>query len=192
MGTFKWPLRIASMDGQQARDIEAVVDTGAAYSTLPARLLRELGVATIGKRRLLLADGRRIELDYGQAWATIDGESVVTLVVFGEDDAQPCWGPIRWKAYSTLPARLLRELGVADRQTQASAGRRTRIELDYGQAWATIDGESVVTLVVFGEDDAQPCWGPIRWKVWLWRWIRWNSDWSQLTSSCTSTISRWF
>ena len=125
MGTFKWPLRIASMDGQQARDIEAVVDTGAAYSTLPARLLRELGVATIGKRRLLLADGRRIELDYGQAWATIDGESVVTLVVFGEDDAQPCWGPIRW-------------------------------------------------------------------KVWLWRWIRWNSDWSQLTSSCTSTISRWF
>ena len=80
------------MDGQQARDIEAVVDTGAAYSTLPARLLRELGVATIGKRRLLLADGRRIELDYGQAWATIDGESVVTLVVFGEDDAPALLG----------------------------------------------------------------------------------------------------
>ena len=92
MGTFKWPLRIASMDGQRARDIEAVVDTGAAYSTLPARLLRELGVATIGKRRLLLADGRRIELDYGQAWATIDGESVVTLVVFGEDDAPALLG----------------------------------------------------------------------------------------------------
>ena len=92
MGTFKWPLRIASMDGQQARDIEAVVDTGAAYTTLPARLLRELGVATIGKRRLLLADGRRIELDYGQAWATIDGESVVTLVVFGEDDAPALLG----------------------------------------------------------------------------------------------------
>ena len=118
MGTFKWPLRIASMDGQQARDIEAAVDSGAAYTTLPVRLLRELGVATIGKRRLLLADGRRIELDYGQAWATIDGESVVTLVIFGEDDA---------------PALL----------------------------------------------------GPISWKVWLWRWIRWNSDWSQLTSSCT-------
>ena len=44
MGTFSWPLRISSMDGQQARDIEATVDTGAAYTTLPTRLLRELGV----------------------------------------------------------------------------------------------------------------------------------------------------
>ena len=87
------------MDGQQARDIEAEVDTGAAYTTLPARLLRELGVAPIGKRRLLLADGRRIELDYGQAWATIDGESVVTLVIFGEDDAPALLGPIRWKVW---------------------------------------------------------------------------------------------
>ena len=92
MGTFKWPLRISSMDGQQARDIEAAVDTGATYTTLPARLLRELGVAPIGKRRLLLADGRRIELDYGQAWATIDGESVVTLVIFGEDNAPALLG----------------------------------------------------------------------------------------------------
>ena len=26
MGTFKWPLRISSMDGQQAQEIEATVD----------------------------------------------------------------------------------------------------------------------------------------------------------------------
>ena len=45
LGTFSWPLRISSMDGQQSRDIEATVDTAAAYTTLPTRLLRELGVA---------------------------------------------------------------------------------------------------------------------------------------------------
>ena len=28
-------------------------------------------------------------MDYGQAWATIDGESVVTIVVFGQDEAPP-------------------------------------------------------------------------------------------------------
>ena len=39
MGTFTWPLRITGMDGQQAIDIEATVDTGAFYTTLPARLL---------------------------------------------------------------------------------------------------------------------------------------------------------
>ena len=92
MGTFNWPLRISSMDGQQSREIEATVDTGAAYTTLPAPLLRELGVTPMGKRRFLLADGRRIELDYGEARATVDGENVTTLVVFGEDNAPALLG----------------------------------------------------------------------------------------------------
>ena len=38
MGTFKWPLRISSMDGQQAQNIEATVDTGASFTTLPASI----------------------------------------------------------------------------------------------------------------------------------------------------------
>ncbi len=92
MGTFNWPIRISSMDGQRTRDIEATVDTGAAYTTLPTPLLRELGVAPIGKRRLLLADGRRIEMNIGRAWVTIDGESEVTVVVFGGDNAPPLLG----------------------------------------------------------------------------------------------------
>ena len=91
-GTFNWPLRISNMDGEQAREIEATVDTGAAYTTLPTSLLRELGVTPMGKRRFLLADGRRIEMDYGEARATVDGESVTTLVVFGEDDAPALLG----------------------------------------------------------------------------------------------------
>lgn len=92
MGTFKWPLRISSMDRQQAQDIEATVDTGAAYTTLPASLLHELGVEPMGKRRFLLADGRRVDMDYGRAWATINGDSEVTIVVFGEENAPALLG----------------------------------------------------------------------------------------------------
>ena len=92
MGTFNWPLRISSMDGQRAREIEATVDTCVAYTTLPTCLLRELGVPPKGKRRFLLADGRRIEMDYGEAQATVDGESVTTIVVFREDDAPAMLG----------------------------------------------------------------------------------------------------
>ena len=88
-GTFKWPLRTSSVDGEQDQDIEATVDTCASLTTLPYGLLRELGIEATGKRRFLLADGRRIEMDFGQAWATIDGESVVNIVVSGEDDAFP-------------------------------------------------------------------------------------------------------
>ena len=92
MGTFTWPLRITGMDGQQTLDIEATVDTGAFYTTLPAHLLRQLGIEPMGSRRFLLADGRRVEMEYGQAWATIDDESVVTIVVFGNDNAPPLLG----------------------------------------------------------------------------------------------------
>ena len=92
MGTFNWPLRIASMDGGSSKDIEATVDTGAAYTTLPGYMLRELGVTPVDKRRFLLADGRRVWNDIGRAWVTIDGKSEVTLVVFGEDDAPPLLG----------------------------------------------------------------------------------------------------
>ncbi len=92
MGTFTWPLRISSMDGQQSLDIEATVDTGAFYTMLPARLLRELGIEPVAKRTFLVADGRRVEMEYGRAWATVDGESEVTIVAFGEDNAPPVLG----------------------------------------------------------------------------------------------------
>ena len=92
MGTFTCLLRISSMDGQVHKDIEATVDTGAAYTTLPGSLLRELEIEPMGQRRFLLADGRRVYMDYGRAWVTIDGESEVTVVVFGEDDAPPLLG----------------------------------------------------------------------------------------------------
>ena len=95
MGTFALPIRVASMGREESRAIEAIVDTGAAYTTLPGRLLREMGVEPIGQRRFLLADGRRAILEYGRAWVTVEEESEVTLVVFGEDD-----GPALLGAYT--------------------------------------------------------------------------------------------
>ena len=92
MGTFGWPLRISGMNRGPSREIEAMVDTGAAYTTLPALLLRELGIEPVDRGVFLLADGRRVEMEIGRAWATINGTSEVTLVVFGEDDAPALLG----------------------------------------------------------------------------------------------------
>ena len=91
MGIVNHSLRLSGMDGQQAMDIQATVDTGAAYTTTPARLLRELG-KPMGQRQFLMADGRRVWMDYGEARVTIDDESVTTIVVFSEDDAPPLLG----------------------------------------------------------------------------------------------------
>ena len=92
MGTFNWPIRLDSLDGQRSLDIEAMVDTGASYTIVPARLLRELGVSPIDKISLVLADGRTVEYEMGEARATISGRSIPTLVIFGVDDARALLG----------------------------------------------------------------------------------------------------
>ena len=92
MGTFNWPIRLDSLDGQRSLDIEAMVDTGASYTIVPARLLRELGVSPIDKISLVLADGRTVEYEMGEARATISGRSIPTLVIFGTDDARALLG----------------------------------------------------------------------------------------------------
>ena len=92
MGVFNWPIRLDSMDGQQSLEVEALVDTGASYTIVPAHLLRELGVSPIDKIGLVLADGRPVEYDIGEARATINRRSIPTLAVFGEDNARALLG----------------------------------------------------------------------------------------------------
>ena len=83
------------------------MDTDASFTTLPSRLLRELGVEATGKRGFLLADGRRVEMDYGQAWATIEGESVVTIVVFGEETVGMSMAKTPWALGALVVTALL-------------------------------------------------------------------------------------
>ena len=92
MGTFKCPIRITSIDGQQTLDIEATVDTGAFFTTVPAPLLRDLGITPVGRRTFFIGDGRRIQMDVGEARVTINGDSVITIVAFGGDDAPSVLG----------------------------------------------------------------------------------------------------
>ena len=92
MGVFNCPIRLESMDGKRFLEIEAMLDTGASYTIVPARLLNDLGVQPIDKITLVLADGRPVEYDLGEARATINGRSIPTLVVFGEDNARSLLG----------------------------------------------------------------------------------------------------
>ena len=92
MGVFMVPLRLSSLDGERTRDIEAMVDTGAAYSVAPASLLAELGVSPVRTSTFELGDGRTVDMGIGRALATINGASEVTLVVFGSEGSTPLLG----------------------------------------------------------------------------------------------------
>ena len=92
MGVFSRPVRLSSMDGERSLDIEALVDTGASFTMVPADLLSELGVSPTGTVTLELADGRRVGYDIGRAMASIGERTEATLVVFGEENTDPLLG----------------------------------------------------------------------------------------------------
>ena len=92
MGTFNRPMRLESMDSKQSLQLDALVDTGSFFTIVPASLLRKLGTVPTEKVGLELADGRRVAWDIGEARATVDGRTVTTLVVFGEDGVEPVLG----------------------------------------------------------------------------------------------------
>ncbi len=75
------------MDGERSVVVDATVDTGASYTTLPGSMLRDLGIEPIGKRVFLLGDGTQPELEIGEARAAIGEESVATIVAFGEENS---------------------------------------------------------------------------------------------------------
>ncbi|MCY3651298.1 MAG: hypothetical protein OXG40_16255 [Acidimicrobiaceae bacterium] len=92
VGTFDWPIRLDSMDGERSLHLDALVDTGSSCTSAPAGLLRELGVVPKVKVRMELADGRTAIYDMGEARATVSGRSAITWVTFGDDDARPLLG----------------------------------------------------------------------------------------------------
>ena len=92
MGTFSIPIEIGSPDGTRYEPVNALVDTGASYTVIPAALLRQLGVTAHSRVAFIMADGSQILRDVGRAWIRIGGKSEITLVVFGNDDAEALLG----------------------------------------------------------------------------------------------------
>lgn len=65
-------------------EAELLVDTGALFSILPATLLDSLGIAPQAMRKLVLADGRRVDRRVGEARFQLDADQATSRVVFGE------------------------------------------------------------------------------------------------------------
>ena len=94
MGLFNWPLQISNLTGDRSSEVEAMVDTGAIFTMLPASLLREMGISPTRKDIFELADGSRVEMDIGEMRVRSNGHSAVTPVIFGADDSTPLIGAV--------------------------------------------------------------------------------------------------
>lgn len=92
MGTFSVAIELGDPGGTRFRRLEALVDTGASYTWVPASTLRALGVTPRIRFPFVLADGRRLERDMAETRVRLDGQERTTLVVFGDDGTQPLLG----------------------------------------------------------------------------------------------------
>ena len=100
MGIFNVQLEIGDPDGQRYETVEAMVDSGALYTFLPPSLLRRLGVVPQSVRQFVLADGTLIERSISTTWVRMNGESLMSPVVFGDEDATPLLGAVTLEIFA--------------------------------------------------------------------------------------------
>ena len=94
MGTFAVTLGVADPQGRRYEEMEVMVDSGAAYTVLPASILEGLGVIPHESRIFVMADGSRVERGFGQTWMRLDGRESVSPVVFWDEDSMPLLGAV--------------------------------------------------------------------------------------------------
>ena len=94
MGTFTVEIEVGDSLGGQFETIEALVDTGATYTMIPASVLNRLGVVPVAQMNFILADGQRIERDVGEASLRILGSSFHSPVVFANEDSNVLLGAV--------------------------------------------------------------------------------------------------
>jgi clan AA aspartic protease len=92
MGRFKVDLTLRPANGRPVRHVDALVDTGAAYSMLPRAVLESLGYAAVRTQRVILADGRTEEWMVTQVEVECQGRRTFTPVLMGPAASPPLLG----------------------------------------------------------------------------------------------------
>jgi aspartyl protease family protein len=94
---------------QKAR-LRFLIDTGAAYSVIPARVLRSLGIKPHSRRTFILADGSRVSRRMGDVLFRYDGRQGASPVIFGQRDDSILLGIVSLEALGLIIDPFKREL----------------------------------------------------------------------------------
>ncbi len=87
MGTFTARIGVSNGSGRVPEWVDALVDTGATFTVLPASLLRErVGVTPTRQMTFTFADGREGPMPVGEARLFVSGREATSPIVFGEED----------------------------------------------------------------------------------------------------------
>lgn len=107
------PSRKAARESERSAEIEAVVDTGAVMILLPQDLVERLGLPTIDRTIVSLADEQRIELDVaGGLRLTLLGRTMSTDCLIGPPRCEPLLGQLVLERLDLIVDARMRTLTV--------------------------------------------------------------------------------
>ena len=129
MSTLTVPLEVADPQGRHYQTVNALVDSGATYTVLPAAFLERLGVVSDSARRFVLADGSRVERGFGRTWMRLDGREDLSPVVFWDEGAEPLLGAVTLEIFGLGIDPVNGRLMPVDALMLAASERSGRIEL---------------------------------------------------------------
>jgi predicted aspartyl protease len=98
VGTFFHRITLIGGAGERV-EMDALVDTGATFTSVPRETLTELGVSPQRRVRLRLADGTSRLQEVGYMLVEVDGLEGPTYVVFGENGSPPAIGAITLEGF---------------------------------------------------------------------------------------------
>ena len=101
MGTFRIEVRVRNLrEPTRSRTLSVLVDTGATYMTLPRDVVEALGCEPIGKRRVLLADGREEEWPFGVVLLALEGQELPTVCLIGPNGGPALLGAVTLEEFA--------------------------------------------------------------------------------------------
>ncbi len=87
MGCFNVKMDIGGQQGDRWVTTDALVDTGAFFSSAPASVLSELGILPTASEQFRFGDGRIRRMNIGRGWLRVDGREANTLIIFNEENS---------------------------------------------------------------------------------------------------------
>jgi predicted aspartyl protease len=99
MGMTEIRVRVVNLtDASRFMDVDLVVDSGAIYSVVPARVLRAIGVAPRDTKLFGLANGGSVTRDVSDVLYEIGDASGAAPVIFGRRGDAPLLGVVTLEA----------------------------------------------------------------------------------------------
>ena len=86
MGTFRVPMEVSNFKDGRKVTVEALAGTGSGYSVVPAPLLEKIGIEPLWPVTFRGENGEPVQHDTGPAAISLEGNTSICRVVFGEED----------------------------------------------------------------------------------------------------------